>query len=91
MTLRLLLTSQGTVTNSGHPVDGADGRRGRPASQHNKRNNVVEGQLEMIFMPWSSLPRVDGHKGQTREHKYRRAQDQAGEVQREGEAGPGRA
>lgn len=32
-------------------MDGADGQRGRPASQHNKRNNVVEGQLEMIFMP----------------------------------------
>lgn len=35
-------------------MDGADGQRG--GDQH-KRNNKVEGQLEMIFMPASSLPK----------------------------------
>lgn len=36
-------------------MDGADGQRGRQL----KRNNMVEGQLEMIFMPASSLPGED--------------------------------
>lgn len=85
------------MTNSGRrvPVDGADGRRGRPASQHNKRNNVVEGQLEMIFMPMvvsAESGRTQGNKRgntstDTRKNRRARYKGRA----RQGEAGPGRA
>lgn len=64
------------MTNSGLLWTGQTGGRG--ADQH-KRNNMVEGQLEMIFMPASSLPRGG--------HKYRGGPEKAAEVQR----GRGRA
>lgn len=64
------------MTNSGLLWTGQTGGGG---GQQHKRNNMVEGQLEMIFMPASCLPRGAP--------KYRRAPLKAGEVQR----GRGRA
>lgn len=71
------------MTNGGLPVDGADGRRGatsQPAQQAKQRGGrAIRDDFHAMVVS------AEG------KHKYRRAQEQAGEVQREGEAGRGRA